>query len=411
MKIKTKGFAQKISIKAKKDAPEGTFTAYGNVFGVKDHAGDITVKGCFANTIAQHKSEGTMPRLLAQHGHRQMPIGIITDMIEDEKGLRFEGQFCVETQAGAEAYALCKMGAIDQFSIGYATIKETLTAKGNMLEELDVKEISLVTFACNEESTLVDIKSAIENEELTPRMLQKALRDALGLSKRQSEAAINAIKSTESVEDSETNTKDFEAVANGEEGTAEVELDFAEAFRAKMKETGEPTAMAGMIQTKSLGGLSFQDVLCKIRDALVDPIGHYDFYLCDVYEDKGFVEFADYRKHEYKYAMFAWELDDEHNVQMTSFITGSLSYDRVFVADATEEDVKDEDPNVGTKETPEEPVSGELDVKSAELDLDAIAAALLGSEVTETKDDSESEIKTKSEDFDLDSLDLSGLIN
>ena len=381
-KMQTKGFDQKIIIKSKDDAPEGTFVAYGNVFGVKDNAGDITVKGCFSNTIKKHKSEGTMPRLLAQHGHRMMPIGIITDMIEDEKGLRFEGQFCLETQAGSEAHALCKMGAIDQFSIGYVTLDQEMTTKGNLLKELDVAEISLVTFACNEHSTLVDVKSAVENEELTPRLLQKAIRDAFGLSKRQSEAAINAIKSTEREEVEE-------------ESTEVKELGLDEAFRVKMSEAPELTKFSDGLEVKSLGDKSFQQVLSGIKSALVEPIGHWDFYLDDVFESKGYVEFCDYRARKYKHAEFEWMMDDMGEVQVTSFKTGTKEYGTTFVVDA-EDGVKNNVDDIESKHEDEETV-------------ESLAAKLLGVDF-ETKEESDVENNTKADDIDLETIDLSELL-
>jgi HK97 family phage prohead protease len=180
------------------DKDKGTFVAYGNVFGVVDSADDISIEGCFEETIKAHKAAGTMPRLLAQHGHTMMPIGIITDMIEDEKGLRFEGKFAETTQAGQEAADLVRMGAIDTFSIGYVVTQHEYRmingVRVRAMLEVDVKEISLVTFACNTESKIESIKSAVmQGESVTPRMVQKALQEG-GLSKRQAESAINQIK-------------------------------------------------------------------------------------------------------------------------------------------------------------------------------------------------------------------------
>lgn len=194
MTIKTKSLG--FNIKASSDEA-GKFTAYGNTFGNVDHAGDKTMKGAFSKCIQGWNAKARMPRLLSQHGHRQNPIGIITSMKEDENGLLFEGEFCTEPgTAGAEAYALVKMGALDMFSIGYNTIKEKMVSGINELHELDVKEISLVTFACNENSLIQTVKSAIDSgEDVTTRMIQKSLQEA-GFSKRQAEAAVNAIKVT-----------------------------------------------------------------------------------------------------------------------------------------------------------------------------------------------------------------------
>jgi HK97 family phage prohead protease len=202
MKMKSKS----LTFNVKADEKLGTFTAYGNTFGNLDHAGDMTMKGAFSKCIQDWKSKGKFPRLLSQHGHTSNPIGIITSMKEDENGLLFEGEFCTEAgTSGAEAYALVKMGALDSFSIGYNTLNEKMVNGVNELHELDVKEISLVTFACDEKSLIQTIKSAIDSgESPTTRMIQKALQEA-GLSKRQSESAVNAIITTKKAETADLN--------------------------------------------------------------------------------------------------------------------------------------------------------------------------------------------------------------
>jgi HK97 family phage prohead protease/HK97 family phage major capsid protein len=153
-----------LNLKLKSDK-EGTFTAYANTFSELDHAGDITQKGAFLKSIAQHKANGTMPKLLQQHEHSSMPIGVITKMYEDSHGLVIEGEFALKTKSGSEAYELVKMKAITQFSIGYNTIEEKSTAEGNLLIELDLKEVSLVNFPCNEGSNIISIKNEDLKEE------------------------------------------------------------------------------------------------------------------------------------------------------------------------------------------------------------------------------------------------------
>lgn len=182
-----------ISIKA--DSEDGSFSAYGNVFNVVDGAKEMSIPGAFAESIKQYQLSGKMPKFLGQHGHKMNPIGIITKMVEDEKGLLFEGKFALKTQAGAEAYELCKMGALKEFSIGHIVKKDEYKNGVRELKEIDVKEISLVTFACNEESTLQSIKSALDSgEDPTLRQVQNLLRES-GLSKREASAAVESIKS------------------------------------------------------------------------------------------------------------------------------------------------------------------------------------------------------------------------
>lgn len=306
------------------DSDAGTFSAYGNVIGVLDHAGDVTVKGAFENTIKSHKSAGTMPKFLGQHQGRMMPLGIITDMKEDETGLYFEGKFCLETQAGREAHALCKMGAIDQFSIGYKTEKEQFdNVKGiNYLQEVDVKEISLVTFACNEESRLQSIKSLDGDDiDLTDRMIQDMLRDQ-GISKRKAEKLVNQYKAAQEPQ--------------------EIIVTDLTTFRQKA-DVSVTRNNSGLeeLETKGLEGLSFGQVKCGIHDKLVPFIGHCDFWICDIYEEYGVVEFWDYVGRDFKCAKFDWMVIDGE-VQVSNFALGSYKYSYEFMADEVEEEIEEE---------------------------------------------------------------------
>ena len=56
--------------------------------------------------------------MLYQHKTDE-PIGIFTDMYEDNKGLYVKRTIAMGTQKGREAYELLKMGALDGMSIGF----------------------------------------------------------------------------------------------------------------------------------------------------------------------------------------------------------------------------------------------------------------------------------------------------
>ena len=164
------------------------FTCYGNVKGNIDHAQDRTLDGAYVKSIERHKAAGTMPKMFWMHNPYETPVGKWVDMREDAKGLFMEGEFA-NTEKGRELYELMKMGALDSFSIGYSVTEEKWNHEKNCndLIELDIKEISCVTYACNEESRLIDIKTKMEQDELpTKRELEKFLRES-GLSRKQAE--------------------------------------------------------------------------------------------------------------------------------------------------------------------------------------------------------------------------------
>lgn len=174
-----------------KAAEDGTIEGYGSVFGVLDNYDDVIAKGAFAASLADHKKAGTMPAMLWQHDADE-PIGIWLEMAEDAKGLRVKGQLCLETTSGKEAHALLKMGALNGLSIGFVSKawKYDTETDVRTLTEIDLWEVSLVTFPANEKARITNVKSA--DELTTPKDAEKALRDA-GFSKSDATAFVSRV--------------------------------------------------------------------------------------------------------------------------------------------------------------------------------------------------------------------------
>lgn len=170
------------------DDDNRTFKGYGNTFNFEDLVGDITQPGAFKQSLKDHMAKGTQPAMLLHHDpHR--PIGVWEVIREDEKGLYVEGRLTKGVRDADEAYALMKDGALHSMSIGYRVDDEQYDSKTgiNYLKAVNLREISLVTMPCNEESRVVGVKS--EDGSLNPRVIEKALRDA-GLSRKEAKAVI-----------------------------------------------------------------------------------------------------------------------------------------------------------------------------------------------------------------------------
>lgn len=169
---------------------ERSFSCYGNVKGNIDHALDRVVDGAYRDSIAAHKAAGTMPKFFWMHNPWDTPVGVWTAMEEDSKGLYLEGKFS-NTPKGNELYELYKDNALDSFSIGYRVNDEKWNNSlgCNDLIKVDIREISAVTFACNEESRLVEIKSKLGEGKVLTKAELRALLESVpaGLSKRQIE--------------------------------------------------------------------------------------------------------------------------------------------------------------------------------------------------------------------------------
>ncbi len=177
---------------------EMTFSGYGAVFNNVDAGDDLILKGAFADTIKAAKSTGIWPAMLSQHGvygSQMTPIGVWTEMKEDDIGLYVEGKLA-NTERGREVYELLKMKprpAISGLSIGYRakewTLRSTPTEPRRTLKAVDLLECSLVTFPMNGKARVLSVKS-----EFNPREIEDSLRDA-GLSRADSVKAVGVFKS------------------------------------------------------------------------------------------------------------------------------------------------------------------------------------------------------------------------
>jgi len=184
----------------KSDA-QGVFTGYGSIFGNEDQGNDIMKKGAFTKSLT--KRPPSKVKMLYQHKTDE-PIGIFTDMYEDNKGLYVKGQLAMGTQKGREAYELLKMGALDGMSIGFKADPNKQGYNENKrgvrtLKEVDLMEISLVTFPMNESALIETVKGNAKNI----REWEKILREAGGLSRTESKIGAKALSESLNQRDAE----------------------------------------------------------------------------------------------------------------------------------------------------------------------------------------------------------------
>ena len=178
-----------LQIKASED---GTIEGYGSVFGVKDNYDDVIAKGAFAATLAAHKSAGTMPAMLWQHESDE-PIGAWMEMSEDAHGLKIKGILALDTVRGKEAHSLLKMGALNGLSIGFISKQWAYDQEADVrtLTEIDLWEVSLVTFPANDKARVTNVKS-VTDELTAPKHAERTLRDA-GFSKADATAFVSRV--------------------------------------------------------------------------------------------------------------------------------------------------------------------------------------------------------------------------
>ncbi len=179
-----------IPLTVKSVSDSGEFEGYGSVFGVKDSYSDIIVPGAFAKSLAAWQEKGRMPALLWQHNMSE-PIGIYTEMREDETGLFLKGRLLIDDDPLAKrAHAHMKAGSLSGLSIGYVLNDYDYDKQKDafILKDIDLWEVSLVTFPANDEARISNVKSLLERGETPPpSKVEKALRE-VGFSGSQAKA-------------------------------------------------------------------------------------------------------------------------------------------------------------------------------------------------------------------------------
>ena len=172
-----------------KEKDKGMFEGYASIFGNKDLGNDVIEKGAFMRSLRRKGAKKI--KMLYQHDTKE-PIGVFDKVMEDQNGLYVKGRLAMGTQKGKEVYELMKMGAIDGLSVGYR-----VDAKGHhyddkrkyrVLKEVDLMEISAVTFPMNPRARIQAVKS-----DMTVREWEHKLREVGDLSHSESKVAASAV--------------------------------------------------------------------------------------------------------------------------------------------------------------------------------------------------------------------------
>lgn len=151
---------------------DGVFCGYASLFGAEDLSRDIVVPGAFAKSLKARGAGGI--RMLFQHDPAA-PIGVWQEIREDGRGLFVRGRLMPDVARAREVLSLMRAGAIDGLSIGFRTVRGRTDGKSGVrrLYEIDLWEISVVTFPMLAEARVTAVKAAA-----APGRLAEALRRA-----------------------------------------------------------------------------------------------------------------------------------------------------------------------------------------------------------------------------------------
>jgi HK97 family phage prohead protease len=200
--IETQAFP--LNIKALSETGEivGLASVYGNV----DRQGEAVAPGAFRASIERMMTIGRGLPMMREHSPT-LTCGVWTDFEETGGALRVTGRLLLDTDAGREAHALVKAGALGGLSVGFSNAKRTIAGGQRLITSGELLEVSLVAIPANAEAVIETVKSAPH-----PRDIDQALR-ALGLSNRQAKAATAAaIKALATAQDGNTDDAALAAI-------------------------------------------------------------------------------------------------------------------------------------------------------------------------------------------------------
>lgn len=145
-------------IQEKKEDDKGnlTISGYGAVFGNVDSYGDIIEKGAFVKTLSERNG-----RIAFCYQHDIWnPIGKILSIYEDEYGLKLNVMI---SAAEDDIQTKIREGILKEMSIGYRTMNSKSEVRDgvdvNVLTEIKLIEVSLVTVAANPLAVIEKMKS------------------------------------------------------------------------------------------------------------------------------------------------------------------------------------------------------------------------------------------------------------
>ena len=135
---------------------EGRFAGYASVFNRLDSGGDIVLPGAFAKSLTRRRGR---IRLLFQHDPKE-PVGIWDSLAEDSHGLFVTGRLVPGVPRSDALKRLIQDGALDGLSIGFRTVKASRRDGNRLLHEIDLYEVSIVTFPMMEDARIASPLSA-----------------------------------------------------------------------------------------------------------------------------------------------------------------------------------------------------------------------------------------------------------
>lgn len=158
-----------VTFEAKAVGETGEFDAYVSDWRT-DRGMDRVMPGAFTKSLAARPAMSV--KMLRDHNPSRL-CGTWLAFSPDSRGLHAKGRLILGSHEGADAYALMKAGALDACSIGYVPVRarKDHTKGERLLEEVDLREVSLVTWGMNESALISSVKHSLTNPAEARRLV------------------------------------------------------------------------------------------------------------------------------------------------------------------------------------------------------------------------------------------------
>lgn len=162
--LQHKSISGQIQVKEAREDGILSIRAYACVFGNVDSWNDIIVPTACDEFL--NSKEADRMRLCWQHNMDDV-IGRITAKGADGYGVWIEADI-LPTTLGKDVQTLVRGEAINELSIGYKTIRHHYDGDVRILDEIIIREVSLVSIAANPLAVITDMKAEENEPEQTP---------------------------------------------------------------------------------------------------------------------------------------------------------------------------------------------------------------------------------------------------
>ena len=151
-----------------------------------DSYGDIIEPGAFTKTIEKRKESGHPFPLCFNHDFSAV-IGAVDKVEDTEKGPYIEAHF-LDTQLAQDVRKMLQSGAIYQFSFAYDVLgarepneEEKKAGVTNVLTEVEVYEVSVVTVPANQNAVVTDVKAGRRNRKADEDIIRNCIESLKSL--------------------------------------------------------------------------------------------------------------------------------------------------------------------------------------------------------------------------------------